>query len=87
MPKERSTETMKSMTERTDGGGFLILQDGIVVVSGSGPYEDILREANHYAVIYGQDGPLKVGVWRRALDAELSDEEIGAIEGALRAAP
>jgi hypothetical protein len=45
-------------------GGFSVRQDGMVVASGSGPYEDIKREAAHYAAVYRQDGPVKVRVWK-----------------------
>lgn len=45
-------------------GGFSIVQDGLMVAGGSGPYEMVKREAAHYAAVYGQDGPVKVRVWR-----------------------
>lgn len=48
--------------ERTERGSFTVRQGGMVVASGSGPYEDIKREAAHYAMMYGQDGPVKVSV-------------------------
>ena len=34
-----------------------IWQDGVCVVSIHAPEHDALREARHYAMIYGQDGP------------------------------
>lgn len=43
---------------------FELEQDGRVVASGEGPREDMLREAMHYATIYGQDGPVQAVVWR-----------------------
>jgi hypothetical protein len=52
----------------TDGyveyGGFSIRQGGMIVAGGSGPYEAMRREAAHYAMMYRQDGPVKVRVWR-----------------------
>ena len=44
-----------------DKYGFKIVQNGIVVASGSGPDVDAVgREAMHYAMIYGQDGPVAI---------------------------
>ena len=48
----------------TERGSFAVRQGGMTVASGSGPYEDIKREAAHYAAMYGQDGPVKVSVRR-----------------------
>lgn len=45
-------------------GSFSVRQDGITVAGGSGPYEDIKREAAHYAAIYRQDGNVQVRVRR-----------------------
>lgn len=46
---------------------FEIMQGGIVVASGSGPTErSIMTETAHYAMIYGQDGPVDVMVWQGA---------------------
>lgn len=45
-------------------GGFSITQGGIKVAGGSGPYKDMRREADHYAAIYRQDGPVKVRIWK-----------------------
>jgi hypothetical protein len=43
-------------------GYFEVKQGGVVVASGEGPMEDIGREALHYAMMYGQDGPVDVSV-------------------------
>lgn len=40
---------------------FEILQDGMVVASGSCANRDrAIAEAHHYAMMYGQDGPVEV---------------------------
>lgn len=42
---------------------FLVEQDGMVVASGDAPTEaEAKREAGHYAMMYAQDGPVKVSV-------------------------
>ncbi len=42
---------------------FEIIQGGIAVASGSGPdLETVRREANHYAIMYAQDGPVEVKI-------------------------
>ncbi len=46
----------------SEEGSFSIYQDGIKVATGIGPYDDIRREAAHYAAVYGKDGPVKVRV-------------------------
>ena len=44
---------------------FLVEQDGMVVASGDAPTEaEAKREAGHYAMMYAQDGPVKVSVKR-----------------------
>jgi hypothetical protein len=44
---------------------FSVHQDGMRVAAGDCPTkEDAEREANHYAMMYGQDGPVKVKVWQ-----------------------
>jgi len=53
---------MSDTTQTTERGSFTVRQAGMVVASGSGPYEAVKREAAHYALIYGQDGPVKVSV-------------------------
>jgi hypothetical protein len=50
--------------ETLERGSFTVRQGGVTVASGSGPYEDIKREAAHYAIICRQDGPVKVSVRR-----------------------
>lgn len=45
---------------------FSIEQDGIVVASGEAANEeDAKREAAHYAMMYSQDGPVKVSLKQR----------------------
>ena len=42
---------------------FSVEQDGIVVARGDAPsQEDAEREAAHYGMMYGQDGPVVVSV-------------------------
>lgn len=45
-------------------GGFSVKQGGMVVAGGSGPYLAVKREAAHYAMMYRQDGPVSVRVWK-----------------------
>lgn len=45
-------------------GSFSIWQDGMKVAGGSGPWEAMKREAQHYAAIYRQDGPVRVTIRR-----------------------
>jgi hypothetical protein len=49
-------------TASTGWGSFSVIQGGLTVASGSGPYEAIQREASHYAAVYRQDGPVRVRV-------------------------
>jgi len=43
--------------------GFRIMQGGIEVAGGDAPtYEEALREAQHYAFQYAQDGPVVMRV-------------------------
>jgi len=56
------TEQNQPDSEAPERGSFSVRQGGITVASGSGPYEDIRREAAHYAAVYGQDGPVQVRV-------------------------
>jgi hypothetical protein len=45
---------------------FSVEQDGMVVASGDAPTEDgAKREAGHYAMMYAQDGPVKVSLRER----------------------
>lgn len=39
---------------------FEVWQGDEMVASASGPRDDALREAMHYAAQYGQDGPMRV---------------------------
>ena len=55
---------MKDETEAVEYGTFSILQNGVQVAGGSGPYEDIKREAEHYAAMYREEGPVTVRVRR-----------------------
>lgn len=43
-------------------GSFSIWQDGIKVAGGSGPFDHVMREAFHYAMMYSEVGPIKVTV-------------------------
>jgi hypothetical protein len=45
---------------------FVVYQDGDEMAGGSCSTEaDAMREANHYAMMYRQDAPVDVSVWRR----------------------
>lgn len=48
----------------TETGGFSVWQDGLKVAGGSGPIEQVRREAAWYCAVYGQDGPVRVSVWK-----------------------
>lgn len=51
---------------------FEIMQDGLSVVQGSGDdLEQVHRDAMHYAMVYGQDGPFE---WRWKADDIGMDE-------------
>lgn len=54
------------MTPQTtiEHGSFSIWQGGVKVAGGSGPWEAMKREAQHYAMIYRQDGPVRVTIRR-----------------------
>lgn len=41
-------------------GSFSVWQDGMKVAGGFGPLDHVLREASHYALMYSDDGPVKV---------------------------
>jgi len=44
--------------------GFEVKQDGMVVASGEAPTErEAEREAMHYAMVYSQDGPVRMRVF------------------------
>lgn len=51
-------------SEEPEYGSFKIMQGGIEVAGGSGPYPAIQAEAAHYAAVYAQDGPVKVRIWK-----------------------
>lgn len=48
----------------TEYGWFKVYQDGQQVAGGSGPLAMCRREADHYAAVYSQDGPVRVRVQR-----------------------
>ena len=55
------------MTETTtvpEWGTFSVRQNGMTVAGGSGPYEAMKREAEHYATMYLLDGAVQVRVRR-----------------------
>lgn len=37
---------------------FKVFQDGMVVAEGEGSEDAMIREAGHYCMMYGQDGPV-----------------------------
>ncbi len=43
-----------------DEAEFEIWQDGMMVAGCSGPREWAKAEANHYALVYSQDGPVEI---------------------------
>lgn len=45
---------------QNDTAEFEIWQDDMPVASASGPRDLAEREARHYAVMYGQDGPVTI---------------------------
>lgn len=55
---------MSDTDTSAETGGFHVRQGGQIVASGSGPMEDVRREAAHYAAVYRQDGPVTVRVWQ-----------------------
>jgi hypothetical protein len=50
-----------------DYASFEIWQDGMMVAGGCGPRKQALSEAAHYALVYGQDGPVEVKIKDTAL--------------------
>jgi len=42
-----------------------VWQDGMCVAGVSAPHEDAMKEAVHYAMVYGQDGPVEVFMVKR----------------------
>ena len=55
--------------------GFDLYQDDEWCAGGTGPLEAVLAEANHYALMYGQDGPTRVEFYKRT--ALRADEPVG----------
>lgn len=43
---------------------FEVTQGGMTVARGSGPHDSAVAEATHYALMYGQDGPVDWKVYR-----------------------
>ena len=39
---------------------YRLIQNGIMVAGAYGLKDDALREINHYAFVYSQDGPVKI---------------------------
>lgn len=56
-------------------GSFSVRQKGITVASGDGPFFDVVKEAQHYAGIYRQDGPVRVTV-RRLKDRVVETSDV-----------
>lgn len=53
-------------------GSFSVWQDDMKVAGGFGPLEMVRREAAHYALMYSQDGPVKIRI--RKLKPRKSDD-------------
>jgi hypothetical protein len=69
MSNFRGEGIRRTMTEQNKieinhvGWEFTVEQDGMVVASGEAPTEESARrEAAHYALMYSQDGPVKVSI-------------------------
>ena len=69
MSNFRGEGIRRTMTEQNKieinhvGWEFSVEQDGMVVASGEAPTEESARrEAAHYALMYSQDGPVKVSI-------------------------
>lgn len=56
-----------------------IIQDGMVVASVTGRKDDAERQAAHYALIYGQDGPVEM----RTKEPPMTDEDLEHAASAL----
>jgi hypothetical protein len=54
---------------------YTIKQGGIVVAAGSGPRSFAEREAAHYALVYGQDGPVEMKIRKSRALAALQPKE------------
>ena len=62
------------MGEREDDFAFEVMQRGIVVAMGSGnDLSQVHAEALHYGMMYGQDGPCTVRVFRTSAFADPDD--------------
>lgn len=60
MRARRQTESPAETGERFFPFEFEVWQGDEMVASASGPRDDALREAMHYAAQYEQDGPVRV---------------------------
>lgn len=69
-----SDDLIANLRAMSETGGFHVKQDGLVVAAGSGPIEDVRREAAHYAAVYRQDGPVTVRVWKHKRKAEAAHD-------------
>ena len=56
MPTDKPTEPQR--------GWFKVWCDGVVSAFGSGPYEMVKAEADHYALVYADNHTVKVRVQR-----------------------
>jgi hypothetical protein len=56
----------------TKYASYEVWQDGMCVAKTSGPEHDARRDAMHYAMMYGQDGPVKVYVVHKGKRAEVT---------------
>lgn len=58
---------------------WCVMQDGYPVASGVGPHDRALAEMMHYAMIYGQDGPVEMktrtgsGKWKPYVDPDTEE--------------
>ena len=50
----------KTQTTKSGRWEFQILQDGMTQASVEGPYKEAKSQAEHYAFVYGQDGPVEI---------------------------
>lgn len=54
---------------KSDECEFEVTQAGSTVASGTAPHDAAVSEATHYAMTYGQDGPVSWTVYRIKRDA------------------
>lgn len=58
---------------------WCVMQGGYPVASGVGPTDRALAEMMHYAIIYGQDGPVEMktrtgsGKWKPYVDPDTTE--------------